>query len=98
MVSAHPSAQLPQLPTASNSQLPPHPLTVFLELLIILQNSSLIDEPLFLRGDADRGSDVLLKFLYVHLQRRDKQVSGKGGGRTEEGQLTCGVKGKTTSL
>lgn len=70
------------------SELLPQPLTVFLELLIILKNSSLIDEPLFLRGDADRGSNVLLKFLYIHLQE-ETEVSGNGGkGRTEEGQLT----------
>lgn len=89
MASAQPSSQLPQTPNCL-----PHPLTVFLELLIILQNSSLIDEPLFLRGDADRGSNVLLKFLYIHLHRKDKQVSGNGGrGRTEEGQLTCRGEG-----
>lgn len=49
----------------------PQTLTVFLELLIILQNSSLINKPLFLRRNADRGSDVLFKLLYIHLQGKD---------------------------
>lgn len=46
----------------------PQALTVFLELLIVLQNPALVDEPLFLRRDADRGSNMLLKFLYIHLK------------------------------
>lgn len=58
----------------------PQTLTVFLELLIILQNSSLVNEPLFLRRNADRGSNVLFKLLYIHLQaKRDQKLSAKVG-------------------
>jgi len=51
------------------------PNIVFLELLIILQNSSLINEPLFLRGNADRSSNVLFKLLYIHLGPHNKGPS-----------------------
>lgn len=73
MASAHCSRQQPQTPLCL-----PHPLTVFLELLIILQNSSLVDKPLFLRRDANRSSNMLLKLLYVHLYGRRNMTRNQG--------------------
>ena len=73
MASAHCSGQQPQALLCL-----PHPLTVFLELLIILQNSSLVDKPLFLRRDANRSSNMLLKLLYVHLQGRRNIMRNQG--------------------
>lgn len=33
-----------------------------------MQNPALVDEPLFLGRDANRGSYMLLKLLYIHLK------------------------------
>lgn len=50
------------------------PLTVFCESPLVLQHFTLVDQPLFIHWDFNRGSDVLFKLLHGPLREKELEI------------------------